>query len=171
MAVADATNVPIYGQAYRLSGVIVAQLTGVPISGAFTGVTGTISKDGGAFSSTGVTVTQIGTTGYFTFDINATGMTANTIIASLVVSNATAREWQFFIQPAVLTESAGHWMDATVKRLEQGTVQNSAFLTNLQTLSSNTMSIYGRDSTTVLFSGSLSGVASASGTQTRIKLV
>ena len=170
MAVLDATNNPIYGQAYRLSGVIVAQTTGVPISGAFTGVTGTISKDGGAFSATGVTVTQIGTTGYFAFDINATGMTANTIIASLVVSNATAREWQSFIQPMVLTETAGHWLSQTVKKPEQGLLQVSAFLSNRHTVALALENVYARDDTTVIFSASISGIASASSTQTRAKL-
>lgn len=170
MAAIDATLTPIYAQAYRLSGVIVAVSTGNPITGGLTTLAGQISKDGAAFSATGVTVTEIGTTGFFTVDINATGMTANTIILRVTSADAGAVYFTQFIQPAVLTEAAGQWMDATVKRLEQGTVNMSAFLLNYHTLSASVETVYARDSVTALFTGTLTGVASASSTQTRVKL-
>jgi len=169
MASTDASYYPIYGQAYRVSGCIVTTTTGIPISGAFTGVTGTASKDGGAFSATGVTVTQIGTTGYFYIDLTSAVMTANTVIVSLAVSNANARDFYTVLLPIVLTESAGHWLDATVKRPEQGIVALSAILSNYHTLSSSTETVYGRDNSTTLFTGTVSGLASA-GTATRNKM-
>jgi len=157
MAAQDATFTPIYAQAFRTSGVIVAVTTGNPITGGLTTLAAQVSKDGGAFSATGVTVTEIGTTGFFTVDINATAMTANTIILRVTSADANAVYFTQVIQPAVLTEAAGQWMDASVKRLEQGTVNMSAFLLNYHTLSASIETVYGRDSATALFSGSLSG--------------
>ena len=170
MASTSAVNIPIYGQAIRLYGSIVTTTTGNPITGGLTVLTGSVSIDGAAFTSTGITIAEIGTTGYFYIEADATRMTGNSIIFKATASNANAREWSQFVYPAVLTEAAGQWMDATVKRLEQGTVNISAFLLNYHTLSASIESIYGRDSTTLLFSGSLTGVASASSTQTRVKL-
>jgi len=171
MAAIDSTASPVYGQAYRLTGVIKSVVTGRPITGGLTALAGTISKDGAAFAGTGVTVTEIGTTGFFTVDLDATAMTAYSIALEVTASNGNSVYFIEFIQPVVLTEAAGQWMDASVKRLEQGTVNISAFLLNYHTLSASIETVYGRDSATALFSGSLSGVASASSTQSRAKLV
>lgn len=171
MAVADSSYYPTYGQAYRLYGKIVNVTTGNPIP-TLTALTCTISKDGGAFSATGVTVTETpAASGYIAIDINATGMTANSVVVEATASNGSAVKFTDFLQPVVITEATGQWQDATVKRLEQGTVNISAFLLNYQTLASNLQTCYARDSVTALFTGSLSGVASASSTQSRAKLV
>jgi hypothetical protein len=171
MSAVQAVATPIYGQAIRLYGSIVTTTTGNPITGGLTALTGSVSIDGAAFASTGITVAEIGTTGYFYIEADATRMTGNSIIFKVTATNVNAREWAQFVYPAVLTESAGQWQDATVKRLEQGTVNMSAFLLNYQTLASNLQTCYARDSVTALFTGSLSGVASASSTQSRAKLV
>lgn len=170
MAVADSSYYPTYGQAFRLYGKIVNVTTGNPIP-TLTALACTISKDGGAFSATGVTVTETpAASGYIAIDINATGMTANSVVVEATASNGSAVKFTAFLQPVVLTESAGHWRSQAVNRLEQSNVQMSAFMTNRHTVALALESVYARDDVTLLFSSSISGIASASSTQTRNKL-
>ena len=89
MAVADSSYYPTYGQAYRLYGKIVNVTTGNPIP-TLTALACTISKDGGAFSATGVTITETpAASGYIAIDINATGMTANSVVVEATASNGS----------------------------------------------------------------------------------
>jgi hypothetical protein len=172
MAVADALQIPVYGQKIRLSGVIVNTSTGNPITGGLTALTAFVSIDGGAFASTGLVVAEIGTTGYFTLDIDATRMTGNTIIPRVTASNASAREWTSStpLYPAVLTEAVGFWKDQTIQRLEQSMVLLSAFCFNQHLLSQSAESVLGRNDSTVVATGSVAGLTSSGGTVTRTKM-
>lgn len=171
MSAVQAVNIPVYGQPIRFSGSIVTTTTGNPITGGLTVLTASASIDGAAFvANTGLTVAEIGTTGYFTLDVDATRMTGNTIILKVTASNVNAREWAVFIYPADLRETVGQWQDATVKRFEQGVVQNSASAFNLHTLSQSTETVYARDSSTAIITGTVSGLQSPGGTVTRNKM-
>lgn len=162
MSASQATHKPTYGQAFRHSGVIVNTSTGNPITGGLTTLTGSVSIDGGAFTSTGVTATEIGTTGYFTMDVDATRMTGNTIIFKATAANASAREWSDIKRTADLRESAGHWLDQTTVRWEQGIVLVSAFLTNYHTITSSLESVKNRGNSLTIVSGVVGGLASPS---------
>lgn len=62
--------------AARVYGCIKDNTTGRVITGGLTTLAATISKDGAAFAATGVTVTEIGTTGFFSVDITAAEFTS-----------------------------------------------------------------------------------------------
>ncbi len=130
MASTDSSLFPVRAQAFRFSAVIRSTATGNPITGSLTTPAGSASIDGAAFSATGVTVTEIGTTGYVTVDLTAAVMTGNSIIVKVTAANANALEFAVEIKPAVLTELTEHWLASSVKRLEQGVIQTFGYLMN-----------------------------------------
>jgi len=130
MATTDSTWVPVKGQAFRFRAVIRSTSTGNPITGGLTSLTGQISKDDAAFSSTGVTVTEIGTSGYVYVDLTASAMDCNGAVVRVTAGNANALELAVEIKPAVLTELTEHWFTQSVKRLEQGVIQGVGYLLN-----------------------------------------
>lgn len=170
MAAIDSTQFPTYGQKFRTTGRIEGNVTRNPITGGLTGISSSISKDGNAFVATTTTATEIGTTGYFALDLSAIEMTANSILIKVSATNANAVEFWEELRPAVVSEVAGHWKDASVVRLEQATVLLSAFLTNQHTLTLNSESVLGRDNTTVMATGSVSGLTNSGATVTRTKM-
>ena len=170
MAAADATYYPTYGQKWRVGGSIVNTTTGNPVTGGLGAMTIQVSVDGAAFATNGAIVSEIGTTGYFTADLTVANMTGNSIIVKVTGTNGTPREWSLAINPVVKTEMAGHWMDQSTVRLEQGLVQASAIFSNKHSLNFSTETVFGRDNTTVLFTGSVTGL-STTGTATRNKMV
>lgn len=170
MASTDVTQFPVKGQAFRCAFVIKSLTTGNPLSGGLTSLAGTVSKDGGTFSSLTTAPTEIGTTGIGYVDLSATEMNARHILVSVTASNSNAVTHVIEIRTADLADTAGHPLDASVKKLEQVQVGVLGFLTNKHTLSQNTETTYGRDNTTVLFTGSVSGLVDAGGTVTRNKM-
>ncbi len=100
MARSDAKPLPIYGVAHRESGCIINVTTGQVITGGLSSLEVTGSLDGGAFASTGLTVTEIGTTGFFTVDIDATRMTCNTLILKVTEATANSADWPCTIYPS-----------------------------------------------------------------------
>jgi hypothetical protein len=130
MAATDASTFPVKGQAYRVTGVVINATTGNPITGGLTGIASTVSKDGGAFASTTNAASEIGTTGYFTVDLTASEMNANTVCVQVACSNTNAVYWKVVIIPVVLDELPTHWLLQTVKRLEQGICQMVAWFAN-----------------------------------------
>ena len=170
MAAIDSTQFPTFGQKFRITGRIESSTTRNPITGGLTGIASSISKDGAAFAATTTTASEIGTTGYFVLDLSVAEMTASSIIVKVSASNANAVEFYEEIRPVNLTESVGHWKDQTVVRLEQAMVLLSAFLTNQHVLTLNSESVLGRDNTTVMAAGSVSGLSSSGSTVTRTKM-
>lgn len=152
MSAADATPFPVYGQAYRFSGAIYDVTTGQVITGGLSSLAGTASADGAAFSGTGVTVTEIGTTGYFTVDLTAAVMTAYTVIVKVTEATANSADLSIVVNPVVLDEFTGRADAQSVKRLEQYVQQGLEYLTNLFTRNKNTgaMSLYQSDGATTI---------------------
>jgi hypothetical protein len=170
MAAIDATQFPAFGQKFRLTGRIEGNVTRNPITGGLTGIASSVSKDGGAFVATTTTATEIGSTGYFVLDLSATEMTATSIIVKVSATNANAVEFWEEIRPVVMTEIGGHWKDQSVVRLEQSLILLSAFMTNQHTLTLNSESVLARDNTTVMATGSVSGLTNSGATVTRSKM-
>lgn len=151
MAVADATMFPVKGQALRVSGVTLSSSTGNVITGGLTTLAATISKDGGAFSSIAGTITEIGTTGYWTLDLTSADMSATSVIVKVTAANANAVYDTLFITPADLTETSTHWMLQTVKRIEQGWLQMLSYWINKVTrgnAANSTITMYKSDGVT-----------------------
>ncbi len=170
MAAIDATQFPTYGQKFRITGRIESSTTRNPITGGLTGVASSISKDGAAFAATATTATEIGATGYFVLDLSVAEMTATSIIVKISATNANSVEFYEEIRTVNLSEGVGHWKDQTVVRLEQAFVLLSAFFTNQHSLTLNSESVLGRDNTTVMATGSVSGLTNSGSTVTRSKM-
>ena len=170
MSLANCTTFPIKGQAFKCAFVVKSLLTGSPLTGGLATLASTVSKDGGNFAATTTAPTEIQTSGMGYIALSATEMNADLVVIQVTSSSTNAITHTIEIRPMVTAESAGQWLDQSTVRFEQGIVHMSAFLMNYHTLSSATETVYGRDSSTALFSGSLSGVASASSTQSRAKL-
>lgn len=100
MAASDAKPLPIYGVAHRETGCIVSVTTGQVITGGLSSLTATASLDGAAFASTGLTIAEIGTTGFFTLDIDATRMTCNTLALKVTEATANSADWVCTIYPS-----------------------------------------------------------------------
>lgn len=169
MATTDSSLFAVKGQAYLFKVVIRSTVTGNPITGGLTDLAGTASIDGGAFSATGVTVLEIGTTGYVTVSLDSTRMTGNSIVVQVTASNTNALYASVEIKPADLSEVTGRADAATVKRLEAYINQLWQVVHNLEEINRATGSDkrYLADSTTV----SVQGVVSDDGaTGTRGKL-
>lgn len=152
MAAADATPFPVYGQAYRISGAIFDVTTGHIITGGLSSLAATASADGAAFSATGVTIAEIGTTGVFTVDLTAAVMTATTVIVKATEATANSADFCVVINPLKLSEFTGRADAQSVKRWEQYAQQILEYLTNKITRNKNTgaMSMYEADGTTAI---------------------
>jgi len=101
MAASDAKPLPIYGVAHRESGCIVSVTTGQVITGGLSSLAVTASLDGGAFAATGLTIAEIGSTGFFTIDIDVTRMTCNTLILKVTEATANSADWTCVIYPSL----------------------------------------------------------------------
>src|SRR4051794_10857773 len=126
MATTDSSAFAVRGQPFRTSFKTISIATGNPI--AATSLSAQISKDGGTFSSSGVTAAQIGSTGYGYVDLDATAMDANTILLRVTATGAV--EFSKEIVPLELTEPTGRYDTQAVHRLEQLLVQLYAALFN-----------------------------------------
>lgn len=78
----------IKNAAARVYGQGIDWATGEVLTGGLGSLAGlaTISKDGAAFASTGVTATEIGTTGFFSVDITAAEFTSNLTVLKTEIS-------------------------------------------------------------------------------------
>lgn len=168
MAASNAVPFPVSGQAYRLSGCIVAVSTLRPITGGLTSVTSTVSIDGSAFNATANSAAEIGTTGYFTLDLTAAEMTGSTILVQVNATNSGAVYAQFTLNPLSLTEPTGRYDAQSVVRLEQLLTQLYQFAHNYQGFDTSgaTYNIYKKDSTTLALSSTISET-STSASQTK----
>lgn len=159
MAAADATPYPIYGQAFRFYGLVKDLTTGNPITGGLTDLAVTISKDGAAFGapSQATPIAEIGTTGFWSVDLNATDMTATCVIAQITASNTDAVYQVFSIHPLSLAETLAREDGATVKRFERYMVQVLGALLNNETIDNTTFArtLYKADGTTPMFAGTV----------------
>jgi len=120
MAASDAKPLPIYGVAHRVTVPIFNITTQEVLTGGLAGLAATVSLDGGAFASTGLTVAEIGTTGFVTVDIDATRMTANTVALKVTSSTSNSSDAVEIIYPSTYYLPA---TDATNKAvlLQSGT--------------------------------------------------
>jgi hypothetical protein len=85
---------PVEGQIFTYEGYIASSVTGRPIVGGLTGVTAQASMDGGAYSSTGVTLVEQGVSGFFDLTLTAAIMTGVTQgIVRVTVTNTDAETW------------------------------------------------------------------------------
>lgn len=100
MAASDAKPLPIYGVAHRVTVPIFNITTGEVLTGGLAGLAATVSLDGAAFASTGLTVAEIGTTGFVTVDIDATRMTANTVALKVTSSTSNSSDAVEIIYPS-----------------------------------------------------------------------
>lgn len=171
MASTDSIQTPVKGQAFRLYGVIRSSATANPITGGLTTPTVTGSLDGGAFASTGLTVTEIGTTGYFYVDIDATRMNVNAIIIEVTAANANAVKFSRVINPADISESTTRATAQSPIKLEQIIRQGWAFQFNRNTIDQATgiYNVYNDADDTVLYTGTFTDTG-AQGVGTRAKL-
>jgi hypothetical protein len=151
MATTDASAYPVKGQAYRLSGCILSTVTGNPITGGLTGLSSSVSIDGGGFSA-GPTPVEVGTTGWWTLDLTAANMAGNTITVQVNATNANAKYQGVVILPIDLTEPTGHWLSETVKRIEHGWMQGVGYLLNRVSRNKNsgTLTYYKHDNSTAV---------------------
>ncbi len=171
MATTDSITFPVKGQAYRLYGVIRSSATANPITGGLTTPTVTGSLDGAAFASTGLTVTEIGTTGYFYVEIDATRMNVNAIIIEVTAANANAIKFSRVINPADLSESTTRATAQTVVKIEQIWRQGWGFEFNRTVIDRATgiYSNYNDADDTALYTGTCTDTG-AQGIGTRAKL-
>ena len=143
---------PVNGQSFYATSVILDSTTGNESTGGLTTLAATVSKDGGACASCTNTPTEIGTTGYVTVLLTATEMSANVVIVKFSAADANAMNGRCFIYPLDLSEPTGHWLTQTIKKLEQGVIQNASYMFNLTERDkvSGTITLYKLDGTTVV---------------------
>ena len=84
---------PTVDEAYSYEGYIANSNTGQPIVGGLTGVVAEASLDGAAYSATGVTFTETGTSGFFTLTVGATQMGATYGTLRITCTNTDAETW------------------------------------------------------------------------------
>lgn len=77
-----------------------------------------MSVDGAAFASTGLTVAEIGTSGYFYVDIAVAQVTGDCALLQVSASNANAVYWKRAINFLDLSEKTDHWRDQSTMRFE-----------------------------------------------------
>lgn len=156
MASTDASYHPIRGQAYRITAPI-RLVTTLEVAGAgLSTLAGTVSKDGGAFASTTSTPVEIATnSGFFTLDLSATEMTANTVAVKVTAAVANSEDFTIVLYPLDLSEPTGRADAQSVKRFENYVVQALGWLTNAFTRNKNTGAqiLYKADSSTTMISG------------------
>lgn len=119
MSAANATANAIKGQTFRAYDRIVSSANGNPITGGLTSLTATMSLDGAAFSSTGVTVNEIGTSGYFYVEVAAAQVVGAFMIIRVTASNSNAAERPIFVPVYDLSPVTGRWDGQSVLRIEQ----------------------------------------------------
>jgi hypothetical protein len=158
MAYANSTPFAIRGQAFAFEGVIRDIATGNAITGGLTGLTVTISKDHGATfnaPSQASPVTELGTTGYFTVDLDATDMTATVVLAKVTATNTGAIYFSVSIPTLDLSEVLVRADGATVKRFEQFLAQVFYAKYNNETIDNTSFArtLYKADGTTPMFAG------------------
>lgn len=156
MAASDAKALPIYGVAHRITVPIFNITTGEVLTGGLSGLAATASLDGAAFAATGLTVAEIGTTGFVTVDIDATRMTANTVAVKVTSSTSNSSDAVEVIYPSTYYLPA---TDSTNKAvlLQSGTGTGQVSLTSGKVALAAT----GLDaiSTTAVAKGSVTSIA------------
>lgn len=158
----NATPFPVYGQAFDFTVVILSSATGNPLTGGLTGLAGNISIDGAAFSSTGVTVSEISTatptTGFVKVSIAAAQMQAKVIAFNISASNTNAMYAVGEIVPINLTEFSGRADAETVKRFEHYMmdVMYAALNKHAVDRTNGTYTIYKNDGATAKVEGTIS---------------
>lgn len=100
MGASDAKALPIYGVAHRITVPIFNITTGEVLTGGLSGLAATASLDGAAFAATGLTVAEIGTTGFVTVDLDATRMTANTVAVKVTSTTSNSSDAVEIIYPS-----------------------------------------------------------------------
>jgi len=165
MAATDATSQPVKAQAYRVYGVVVNTSTGNPITGGLTGLSTAgnrqVSLDGAAFANATNDPVEIGTTGYFYWDLTATEATADHLRGRVLASNANAREFSVSLYMVDLSEVAGRADLATVKKPERFMLQSWRrwFNQRTQNRSTGAYTQYLADNTTVDVTGTVTQAA------------
>jgi hypothetical protein len=155
---ASATPFPVYGQEFDFTVVILSSATGNPLTGGLTGLAGNISIDGAAFASTGVTVAEIGTTGFVKVTIAATQMQSKVTAFNISASNTNAMYAVGEIVPINLTEFSGRADAETVKRFEHYMmdVMYAALNKHAVDRTNGTYTIYKNDGATAKVDGTIS---------------
>lgn len=167
MAAIDAITHPIYGQAFRFTVAVRSITTGNPITGGLTTLAATASLDGASFAATGLTVAEIGTTGFVTVDVDATRMTCTSLIVQVTAANSGAMYPLVEIRPLSLTEITGRADAASVKRFENFVHQIwQRFFNKMTVTDAGATTLYQADSATAIVTGANTN---ASGTETRGK--
>lgn len=118
MAAADASQWPVKGQAFRLSGFMFNRTTSRVFEGLGT-LTAEISKDGGNWAATTSTPVEVDSGGLVRLDLTSTEMTANTVAVKITAADENATQIIWCDCPIDLSEPTGHWRAASVLRLEQ----------------------------------------------------
>lgn len=194
MASSDSKPLPIYGVAHREYGCIISVTTGQVITGGLSSLAVTGSLDGGSFAATGLTIAEIGTTGFFSIDIDVTRMTCNALVLKVTEATANSADWVCVIYPSayylpatdatnkavLIQDGTGTGMIDTasgkvrlatdglngcvpavaepvgaVTSTDQQIAQLYGAEFNLHTIVSGTESVYKRDSTTVMMTGTV----------------
>lgn len=126
MAATDARFIPHKATAYRLTFAIL-DANGQPVSGA-SGLDSEVSLDGGAFADCIDEATEIGSSGFYTLDLDATEMDADTVALIVKTSTSGARPHIAVLYP----EEAGdlrvnitEWLGDTPNALVSGRVDGS----------------------------------------------
>lgn len=118
MAAADASQWPVKGQAFRLSGFIFNRTTSRVFEGLGT-LTAEISKDGGNWAATTSTPVEVDSGGLVRLDLTATEMNANTVAVKIQSDDENSTQIVWCDCPIDLSEPTGHFRAAAVLRLEQ----------------------------------------------------
>lgn len=158
MASTDATNQPVKGQAYRLTGFIKLVTTLEVAAAGLSTLAGSISKDGGTMGATTATPVEIATnSGFFYLDLTASEMSAQTVAIKVTATAANTEDFAIVLYPLDLTESGTRAPSQTVKKWEQYVLEMDAAGLNLDTIrrDSKTQTVYSIDGTTALYTGSV----------------
>jgi hypothetical protein len=148
----NAVALPVKGQACDFCAVIFSSSTGNPLTGALADLEGYVGVDDAAFATTGVTVANPNTDGFVHVSIDATRMNGKVIKFRIQTSTANAMYACGEIRTLDLSEPTGHWLLATVKKLEQGVVQGFGYLLNKvkRNVDTGTLTYYKLDETTAV---------------------
>jgi hypothetical protein len=112
MAATYAKHTPLKGHPIRISWAIFDMSIGRAYSGGLTGLSATVSKDGGNYASTTSSPVEIQTSGTGYLELSAAEMTADTVIVKISCTDPDSSQVVEIINPLDPTENAGHWMDA-----------------------------------------------------------
>lgn len=159
MAATDATVFPVKGQAFRISFGIRSSSTGNLLTGGLTGLSATISKDGGAAVATTNAPVETGTTGTGDLDLTATEMNCTSCKVVIHATNANEiDDGPVTIRTLNLTEIAGAWHTQSPILLEQLLMQMAGYLLEKVTMGDSTsvITLFKRDTSTSWLTGSAS---------------